>query len=99
MSRGGQAEAVSFDGLGLKINSSGWFLGFGRKTVDAFGAVKVRAEGTWRHLRACFEVKGSRRGAVSIRYIYENLDDFAPTWASSATIGVFSIFCSSGFRR
>ena len=77
-SLGGQAEMDGFDGLGLKTISGGWFPGFGRKTEGELDAVKVRAEGTWRHLRACFEAKGSRRGAVPFRCVYKKLDSFAP---------------------
>ena len=65
-SRGGQAEMDGFDDLGLKTITCGWFSCFGRKTGDGLGAVKVRAEGTWHHLRAYFEANGSRRGAVSV---------------------------------
>jgi len=69
-----------FDGLGLKTISGGWLPGFGRKIGGGLGAVKVRAEGTRHHLRACFEAKGSRRGAVSVRCVYQNMDCIAPVW-------------------
>ena len=52
-SRGGQAEMDDFDGFGLKTISGGWFPGFGCKTRGGLGAVKVRAEGTRRHLQTC----------------------------------------------
>ena len=78
-SRGGQAELDGFDGLGLKTISSGWFPGFGHKTGGGLGTVKV-----------CFEAKGSRRGAMPVQCVYENLDGFAPLWASSviSSVGV-----------
>ena len=68
-SRGGQAETDDFDGLGLKTISGGWFPGFGRKTGGGLGTVKV-----------CFEAKGSRRGAVSVRCVYQNMNCIAPVW-------------------
>ena len=77
---GGQAETDGFDGLGLKTISGGWFPGFGRKTGGGLRAVKVRAEGTQRHLRACFEAKGSRRGAVPVEYVYQNMDCIGLVW-------------------
>ena len=67
--RGGQAEMDGLDGLGLKTITGGRFPGFGRKTRGGLGAVKVRAEGTRRHLQTCFEAKGSRRGAVPVRCV------------------------------
>ena len=87
-SRGGQAETDDFDGLGLKTISGVWFPGFGRKTEGGLGAVKVRAEGTRPHLRACFEAKRSQRGAVPVQCFYKNLDHFAPAWVVILEISI-----------
>ena len=54
--------------------------GLGLKTGCGLGAVKIRAESTRHHLRACFEAKRSRRGAVPVRCVYKNMDCIAPAW-------------------
>ena len=41
--------------------------GLDLKTEDGLGAVKVRAEGTWRHREACVEAKRNRKGGVCPR--------------------------------
>ena len=66
---GGVREGLT--GLASKSGEMG-LTGLGLKTRDALGAVKIRAEGTWRLLRACFEVKRSQRGVVLVRCVYEN---------------------------
>ena len=58
-------------GLASKPEETG-LTGLGLKIGGGLGAVKIRAEGTWRLLRACFEVKRSQRGVVLVRCVYEN---------------------------
>ena len=55
--------------------------GLGLKTEGRLGAVKVRAEGTWRHSEACIETKRSREGGVSVCGSYKKMDEIAPAWA------------------
>jgi hypothetical protein len=55
--------------------------GLSFKTGGGLGAVKVRAEGTWRHHEACVKTKRSREGGVSVRGSYKKLNDFASAWA------------------
>ena len=69
-SRGGQAKMDSFDCLGLKTITGGWFPSFGCETMGGLHAVKVRAEDTRRHHEACIEAKRSREGGVSVRCSY-----------------------------
>ena len=78
-----------FDRFGLKtgesVTSCGGvregLTGLGLKTGDGLGAVKIRAEGTWRHREACVEAKRSREGDVSVRGSSKKMDEFAPAWA------------------
>lgn len=55
--------------------------GLGLKTRGRLGAVKVRAQGIWRHREACVEPKQRREGGVSVRGSYKKIDDFAPARA------------------
>ena len=65
--------------------------GLDLKTGGGLGAVKVRAEGTWRHRKACVEAKRSREGGVSVRGSSKRMDKFAPAWAVivNNNVGVF----------
>ena len=66
---GGVQEGLT--GLTSKPEETG-LTGLGLKIGGGLGAVKIRAEGTWRLLRACFEVKRSQRGVVLVRCVYVN---------------------------
>ena len=79
-SRGGQVEPDGFDGLGLKTMISGWFSNFVCKIGDGLGAIKVRAESTWRHRETCVEAKQSREGGVSVRCSQKKMDHFISAW-------------------
>ena len=83
-------RARGFDQFDLKTGEID-LIGLCLKTGDGFGAVKVWAEGTWRHRKACIKAKRSRKGDVSVRGSYKMLDDFAPTWACFVInrVGVF----------
>ena len=75
----GGRTLVDIDGLtGLtsKPGETG-LTGLSLKTGGGLGAVKVRAEGTWRHREACIEAKRSREGGMSVRGSSKKLDDFA----------------------
>ena len=61
---GGVQEGLT--GLTSKPGETG-LTGLGLKTGGGLGAVKVRAEGTWRHCEACVEAKRSRKGGVSVQ--------------------------------
>ena len=63
---GGMQEGLT--GLASKLGEIGLTV-LGLKIGAGLGAVKVRAEGTRRHLQTCFEAKGSRRGAVPVRCV------------------------------
>ena len=71
------------------------FAGLGLKTGDGFGAVKVWAEGTWRHREAYVEAKRSRRGGPFVRCSYKNIDCFAYTRVVSVINSVV-VFLSFG---
>ena len=75
---GGVRESLT--GLASKPGETG-LTGLGLKTEGGLGAVKVRAEGMWRHRETCVEAKQSREGGVSVRGSYKKLDCFASTWA------------------
>ena len=77
-------------GLASKPGETG-LTGLGLKTGDGLGAIKVRAEGTWRHHEACVESKRNHEGGVSVRGSSKRLDDFAPAWAVIVinSVGVF----------
>ena len=85
---GGVREGLT--GLASKPEETD-LIGLGLKTGGGLGAVKVRAEGTWRHHEACVETKRSREGSVSVRGSYKMMDQFAPAWAVIVinSIGVF----------
>ena len=74
--------------------------GLDLKIGGGLGAVKVRAEGTWRHREVCVEAKRSRNGGVSIRGSYKNIDEFAPAWAVIVTssVGVLLSFNRTIYR-
>jgi len=61
-------------GLASKPGETG-LIGFDLKTGGGLDAVKVRAEGTWRHREACIEAKRSREGDVSVRGSNKKLDE------------------------
>ena len=69
--------------------------GLGLKTGGRLGAVKVRAEGTWRHRETCVEAKRSREDGVSIRGSRKKMDNFALAWAVIVNNSV-SVFLSFG---
>ena len=73
MSCGGVPEGLT--GLASKPGETG-LTGLGLKTGGGLDAVKVRAEGTWRHREAYVEAKRSREGGVSVRGFYKDLDCF-----------------------
>ena len=58
-SRGGQAKMDSFDCLGLKTITGGWFPSFGCETMGGLHAVKVR-----RRTRGAIMKLASRRSEV-----------------------------------
>ena len=64
-------------GLASKPEETG-LTGLGLKTGGGLDAVKVRAEGTWRHREAYVEAKRSREGGVSVRCSSKKLDDVTP---------------------
>ena len=66
-------------------------IGLDLKTGGGLDAVKVRAEGTWRHREAYVEAKRSREGGVSVRGFYKDLDRFASAWMCIKvnSVGVF----------
>ena len=53
-------------GLASKPGEIG-LTGLDLKIGDGLDAVKIRAEGTWRHRGDCVEVKQSREGGMSVR--------------------------------
>ena len=61
---GGVREGLT--GLTSKPGEMG-LTGLGLKTGGGLDAVKVRAEGTWRHREACVEAKRNRKGGVCPR--------------------------------
>ena len=63
MSCGGVREGLT--GLTSKPGET-ILTGLGLKTGGGLGAVKVRAEGTWRYREAYIEAKQSREGARSV---------------------------------
>jgi hypothetical protein len=75
---GGVRESLT--GLASTPGETG-LTGLGLKTGGGFGAVKVRAEGTWCHSEACVETKRSHEGGVSVRGSYKKMDEIAPAWA------------------
>ena len=81
-------------GLASKPEETG-LTGLGLKTGGELGAVKVRAEGTWRHREACIEAKRSREGGVSVRCFCKKFDEFAPVGAV-IVINSVGVFLSSG---
>ena len=70
--------------------------GLGLKTGGELGAVKVRAEGTWRHREACVEAKRSCEDRVSVRGSYKKMDKFAPAWAVIVNNNIVIFLSSEG---
>ena len=88
MSCGGVQEGLT--GLASKLWETG-LTGLDLKTGGGLEAVKIRAEGTWRHREACVEAKRSREGGVSVRGLYKKMDEFAPAWVVIVmkNVGIF----------
>ena len=87
-------RARGFDQFDLKTGEID-LIGLCLKTGDGFDAVKVWAEGTWRHREAYVEAKRSRRGGPFVRCSYKNIDCFAYTRAVSVINSVV-VFLSFG---
>ena len=78
MSCGGVREGLT--GLASKPEET-YLTDFGLKTGGRHGVFKVRAEGTWRHRKACVEAKRSREGDVFVRCSQKKMNHFVPVWA------------------
>ena len=48
----------------------GWFPNFGRKTEGSLGAVKVRAEGMWRHRETCVKTTYPSDASIKVGRFY-----------------------------
>ena len=70
--------------------------GLSLETRGGLGAVKVRAEGMWRHREACVEAKRSREGGVSVRGSSKKIDEFAVAWAVIVNNSVRVFLSSEG---
>ena len=88
---GGVQEGMN--GLGSKPGKAG-LTGLDLKIGGGLDAVKIRAEGTWRHREACVQTKRNCEGGVAVRGFYKNLVRFAPVWVCIVvnSVVVFSSF-------
>ena len=82
-------------GLASKPGEAG-LTGLSLETRGGLGAVKVRAEGMWRHREACVEAKRSREGGVSVRGSSKKIDEFAVAWAVIVNNSVRVFLSSEG---
>ena len=85
----------SLTGLASKPGETG-LTGLGLKTGGGLGAVKIWAEGMWRHRKACIEAKRSREDGVSVCGSYKKLDDFTPAWAVIVNNNIVIFLSSEG---